>query len=118
MWSARRIAEQREAKRKSKALVFINLWPVFAGILLFLWLVVLHARPIYRQVPVDIPSSVSATEQAGARREDAIEIVVTRDGAVYLRHDPRHDAIQVSDLASAPFPEPAAGMRSTSRCEK
>ena len=97
MWSPSRIAEQREAKRKSKGLVFINFWPVFAGILLFLWLVVLHDRPTYRQIPMDIPSSVSATEQAGASREDAIEIHVTRDGAVYFRHDP----VQLSDLASA-----------------
>ena len=97
MWSPSRIAEQREAKRKSKALVFINLWPVFAGILLFLWLVVLHDRPTFRQIPADIPSSVSATEQTGAMRDDAIEIVVTRDGAVYFRHEP----VRLSDLAAA-----------------
>ena len=97
MWSPSRIAEKREAKRKPRAFVFINLWPVFAGILLFLWLVVLNHRPTHRQIPTDIPSSVSATEQTGAMREYAIEIFVTRDGAVYFRHDP----ISLSDLASA-----------------
>jgi biopolymer transport protein ExbD len=51
----------------------------------------------YRQIPADIPKSASATIQPGAKREDAIEIYVTRDGAVYFRHD----GIRLEDLAAA-----------------
>jgi biopolymer transport protein ExbD len=98
MWSPSRVAEQREAKRKSATFVFINLWP-FAAILMFLLLIFLPIQPHggHRQPPADIPKSVSATTQPGAIREDAIEIYVTRDGAVYFRHS----ATRLHDLASA-----------------
>jgi biopolymer transport protein ExbD len=98
MWSPSRAAEQREGKRKSTAFVFLNLWP-FAAILMFLLLIFLPIQPHggRRQPPTDIPKSVSATTQPGARREDAIEIYVTRDGAVYFRQS----ATRLEDLTPA-----------------
>jgi biopolymer transport protein ExbD len=98
MWSPSRVAEQREAKRKSRAFVFLNLWPFAAVMVVLVGIFMLRIRPHeYRQPPADIPTSVSATTQPGARREDAIEIFVTRDGAVYLRNSP----MRREDLAAA-----------------
>jgi biopolymer transport protein ExbD len=89
MWSPSRIAEQREAKRKSRVFVALNLWPFAAVMVVLVGIFMLRIRPHeYRQPPADIPTSVSATTQPGARREDAIEIFVTRDGAVYFRNNP------------------------------
>ena len=85
MWSPSQIAEKRGAKRKSAAFLFLNLWP-FAAILMFLLLIFLsNYIPIdFRRPPADLPKSSYAARQPGARREDAIRITVTRDGAVYL----------------------------------
>jgi biopolymer transport protein TolR len=86
MWSPSQIAEKREAKRKSGAFLFLNLWP-FAAILMFLLLIFLSNHiPIDfpHRPPSDLPKSSYAALQVGARREDAIRITVTRDGAVYL----------------------------------
>jgi biopolymer transport protein TolR len=86
MWSPSQIAEQRESKRKSKAFLFLNLWP-FAAILMFLLLIFLSRYvpiDLPRRPAADLPKTVSAAQQPGARREDAIRITVTRDGAVYL----------------------------------
>lgn len=86
MWSPSQIAEKREAKRKSGAFLFLNLWP-FAAILMFLLLIFLSDYvPIDfpHRAAADLPKSGSASRQPGARREDAIRITVTRDGAVYL----------------------------------
>jgi biopolymer transport protein ExbD len=98
MWSPSRVAEQREEKRKSATFMFLNLWP-FAAILMFLLLIFLPIQPHgeRRQPPTDIPKSVSATTQPGAGREDAIEIYVTRDGAVYFRQS----ATRLTELTSA-----------------
>jgi biopolymer transport protein TolR len=98
MWSPSRVAEQREAKRKSATFVFLNLWPFAAVMVVLVGMFMLRIRPHeHRQIPVDIPRSVSATTEPGAGREGAIEIYVTRDGATYLRHDP----MPLRELASA-----------------
>ena len=86
MWSPSQIAEKREAKRKSGTFLLLNLWP-FAAILMFLLLIFLsNYVPIdfHRPAVADLPKSSYAYQQPGARREDAIRITVTRDGAVYL----------------------------------
>jgi biopolymer transport protein TolR len=99
MWSPSRLAEQRASKRKSAAFVFLNLWPFAAVMVVLVGIFLLSIKPhgYYRQIPADIPKSVSATTQPGAKREDAIEIYVTRDGAVFFRHD----GIQLRDLPAA-----------------
>jgi biopolymer transport protein TolR len=99
MWSPSRVAEQRAAKRKHRAFVFLNLWPFAAVMVVLVSIFMLRIKPHgdYRQIPADIPKSVSATTQPGAKREDAIEVYVTRDGAVYFRHD----GIQLGDLPAA-----------------
>ena len=99
MWSPSRVADQRTAKRKPEAFIFLNLWPFAAVMVVLLGIFLLSIKPHgdYRQIPTDIPKSVSATTQPGAKREDAIEIYVTRDGAVYFRHA----GIQLRDLPTA-----------------
>ena len=99
MWSPSRVAEQRAAKRKPGAFVWLNLWPFAAVMVALVGIFLLSIKPHgdFRQIPADIPRSVSATPQLGAKREDAIEIYVTRDGAVYFRHD----GIELRDLATA-----------------
>ena len=74
------------------------MWPFVAVMVALLMLFMSRTRPHqYRQIPADIPKSTSATAQPGARREDAIEIFMTRDGAVYFRHN----QILLHDLAPA-----------------
>jgi biopolymer transport protein ExbD len=98
MWSPSRAANQRSTNRKSPAFIFINMWPFVAVMVALLMLFMSRTRlHPYRQIPADIPKSTSATPQPGARREDAIEIFVTRDGAVYFRHS----QILLHDLAPA-----------------
>lgn|SRR5579872_664246 len=75
MWSPSRVADQRTAKRKPEAFIFLNLWPFAAVMVVLVGIFLLSIKPHgdYRQIPTDIPKSVSATTQPGAKREDAIE---------------------------------------------
>lgn len=99
MWSPSRIAEQREAKRKSASFVFLNLWPFAAIMVVLVGIFMLRIRPHedYPRAPADLPKSQTAVRQPGAGREDAIRILVTRDGAIYFNNAPT----RLGDLAPA-----------------
>jgi biopolymer transport protein ExbD len=51
--------------------------------------------PSHNQDPVDVPRSDHARWMPGAMRENALKVLVTRDGAVYLGHH----AVTVGSLA-------------------
>lgn len=98
MWSLSRAAEQRAAKRKSGAFVFVNLWPFTAVLIVLLVIFMVYTRPIhYWRGIADLPKGQTSVSQRGAIREDAILILVSRDGATYLNHS----QVQLKDLAPA-----------------
>jgi biopolymer transport protein TolR len=99
MWSPSRVAEQRAAKRKCGVFVFINLWPFTAVLIVLLVIFMVHARPThdYWRGIADLPKGQTSVSQRGAIREDAILILVSRDGATYLNHS----EIRLKDLAPA-----------------
>jgi biopolymer transport protein TolR len=98
MWSPSRIADQRAAKRRSPAFVLINLWPFTAVLIVLLVIFMLDAKPIHHWRGIaDLPKVKTSISQRGAIREDAIRILVTRDGVTYLDHT----EIPLKDLAPA-----------------
>jgi biopolymer transport protein TolR len=86
MWSPSRIAEQRAAKRRSASFMFLNLWPFAAIMVVLAGLFMLRIQPHsgYTHGVADLPRSQTAIKEPGARREDAIHVLVTRDGAIYF----------------------------------
>src|ERR1700754_3871606 len=99
MWSPSRIAEQRTAKRKSASFVLLNLWP-FAAIMVVLvgiFMLRIHPHSGYSRGVADLPKSHTAVKEPGAKREDAIHILVSRDGATYFNDTPT----PLHDLATA-----------------
>jgi biopolymer transport protein TolR len=98
MWSPTRKAEQRASKRRSAVLALINLWPFTAVLIVLLVIFMTHTRPLHDfRGLVDLPTSVSAVPEGNARREDAIQISVMRDGGVYFGHT----EMRFQDLAPA-----------------
>ena len=97
MWSPSRIAEQRTAKRKSASFVFLNLWPFAAIMVVLVGIFMLRIHSGYTRGAADLPKSQTAVRQPGAGREDAIRILVTRDGAIYFNNAPT----PLGDLAPA-----------------
>jgi biopolymer transport protein TolR len=65
--------------------------------LLFLMLIA-NTQPIHRGYsPADIPMTANSTLQPSALREDALEVAIARDGAVYFRNH----RILLTDLSDA-----------------
>jgi biopolymer transport protein ExbD len=89
VWSPSRIAKERIAKRRSKVGARIDQWPlVGASIALFLIIMVSQgtASQVCRMTVADLPLAAYAASQPKAIREDAINITVTRDGAIFFRN--------------------------------
>jgi biopolymer transport protein ExbD len=87
-WSPSRIAIQRAEKRRPTYLATLNLWPFAAVLLALLMMFMSGGRPHQqRWTPVDLPVVLHAVPQPQARREDAIIIVMRRDGSVFFRTD-------------------------------
>jgi biopolymer transport protein ExbD len=105
VWSPSQAAAQRIAKRRPNFHSAINFWP-FAGVMVALLFVFLsEASPFHRHLwyPVDLSTSVYASSQRKALREDALRISIARDGKVFfgnMRIVPEdlpgliHDALQ------------------------
>jgi biopolymer transport protein ExbD len=95
VWSPSQAAAHRAAQRRSTYYSVINLWP-FAGVMVALVFVFLaDAAPIHRHLhPVDLPTSVNASPQRLALREDAMRITISMDGSVYFRDN----RVQPDDL--------------------
>jgi biopolymer transport protein TolR len=67
-----------------------------AGIMLFfLMLFMIPISPGHWGSSVDLAATRHATPQPGALKEDSLDIVLTRNGMIYFRHD----KINCSDLA-------------------
>ena len=85
MWSPSRAAALRAAKRRPSIYPAIDLLP-FVGVFFVLLLIFMVARPPQDGMSMlDLPKAKSATLQPGAVREDAIRIVVARDGRCFFR---------------------------------
>lgn len=98
MWSPSRVAEQRAAKRKSGAFVLVNLWPFTAIAIVLLVIFMVYTKPNhYSHGVADLPKGQTSVPQKGAIREDAILILVSRDGATYFNHA----QTQLKDLGPA-----------------
>jgi biopolymer transport protein TolR len=101
-WSPSRIAIQRAEKRRPNYLVFLNLWPFVAVLVVLLSIFLVDTTPYHyrRWAPVDLPVVLHALPQPHARREDAIIISIKRDGVVYFRNMktlPENIPVMVSD---------------------
>jgi biopolymer transport protein ExbD len=92
-WSPSRALALRAAKRRTKLHVRIDPVPFVAVMLVILFMFMANAEPFHR-ISVALPHAQNATRQPGARREDAMPILITRDGRFYFRSR----AIMLEDL--------------------
>jgi biopolymer transport protein ExbD len=85
-WSPSRIAIQRAEKRRPNYLVFLNLWPFVAVLVVLLSIFLVDTTPYHyrRWAPVELPVVLHALPQPHVRRDDAIIISISRDGQLYL----------------------------------
>jgi biopolymer transport protein ExbD len=85
VWSPRRAAALRAAKRRPSIYPAIDLMP-FVGVFFVLLLIFMLTPPSQGGMSMlDLPKAKSARLQPGAVREDAIRIMVARDGRCYFR---------------------------------
>lgn len=99
MWSASRPMHAREAKRRSRYHCKIDVWG-FASILVTLLVILMVFSTSGPDLPifaVDLAYSKYAAPMHNALREDAIALVVNRDGEVFLGRR----AIHAEDLPGA-----------------
>jgi biopolymer transport protein ExbD len=89
MWSPSQAIAARAAKRKSHFYIHINLW-TFVSVLTVL--VILFAGDIampfsHRRASVDLPTTKNASSQRPSLREDAMNLMIQRDGRAYFGRD-------------------------------
>ena len=84
MWSPSKAAVLRAAKRRPCVYPVIDLMPFVGVFLPLLIMFMCYPQTSHGDGSVDLPKVRSATSQPGALREDAIRIVVTRDGRCFL----------------------------------
>lgn len=85
VWSPRRAAALRAAKRRPSIYPSIDLMP-FVGVFFVLLLIFMLTPPSQGGMSMlDLPKAKSARLQPGAVREDAIRIMVARDGRCFFR---------------------------------
>lgn len=83
MWSPGKAAALRAAKRRPSVYRTFDLMP-FVGVFLVLLFIFMLTPPSHRFVsPTDLPEARSTTFQPRALHEDAIRIVVARDGRCF-----------------------------------
>ena len=84
MWSPSK-AVLRAAKRRPSVYPTFDLVP-FVGVFMVLLFIFMLTPPSHGDMSFgDLPKAKSATLQRGAIREDAIRIIVARDGRCYFR---------------------------------
>lgn len=91
MWSAR--AKAREANRGSPFYCSIDLAGLLAVVLVLLVIFMADVQP-FHGISADLPAARHASPLPHARREDAIRIVVSRDGRIFFGQS----AINPTDL--------------------
>jgi biopolymer transport protein ExbD len=85
VWSPSQAIVGRAAKRNSALYTSINLAALASVLVTLLALFLVLAAPhTHDGVPVDFPSAQNSTRQPHALREDAMRVVVTRDGRIYF----------------------------------
>jgi biopolymer transport protein TolR len=97
MWSPGKTAEQRAAKKRSSAFVLLNLWPFAAIMVVLVGIFMARYMPVvdYGGPATDLPTIDHAVAEGSANREDAIRILVTRDGGTYINRK----SVRLDDLA-------------------
>lgn len=98
MWSPSKLAEQRAARKRSSAFVLLNLWPFAAIMVVLVGIFVARYIPVvdYGGPVADLPTVHNAVADGSANREDAIRILVSRDGAVYIERK----SVRLDELAA------------------
>jgi biopolymer transport protein TolR len=87
MWSRPRLKDRVLARRRSAALMIME-FSAFATVAFALLSIAVYVTPrSHNQDPVDVPRSDHARWMPGAMRENALKVLVTRSGAVYLGHE-------------------------------
>jgi len=100
VWSPSRGAKERIAKRSSGVRARVDQWPL-VGASVALLLIIIVSQGTLSQVChmaiADLPLTAYATPQPKAMRENAIKIVISRDGSVYFRNQ-RTDSEALREL--------------------
>ena len=87
MWLPSKIARARIAKRRAGARTNVDSWP-FLGLsitLLIIFMLVTGHQP-HSMTYMDLPLATAAAPLPKANRDDAMRVVVSRDGSVFFRN--------------------------------
>ena len=84
MWSPSKAAALRAAKRRPSVYPAIDLMP-FVGVFLVILIIFMLIPPSHHGLSPDLPIARNAKFQPGAVREDAVRIMVARDGHCFFR---------------------------------
>ena len=84
MWSAQRRFKARAAKRRPAFFCRIELVPLLGILIALLILFMVNVPTRHHGNFVDMVKSSHSVYQHGAIREDAMQVVIARDGAVYF----------------------------------
>ena len=92
------------ARRNSQSLVLtgVALEMAMSGLMVTLLIVVMLAvgsQPHHSSFPLDFTPTAHAVPLPGATREDAIRVLLTRGGAIYVSNGGGYLATQLADLA-------------------
>ena len=87
MWSLPHLKDRVAARRRSKPLAIIEV-SALAGVLVAVLFAFMGMIPTgsHHRAAVDLPLTRSGSPMPGALREDALQVIVMRDGAIYLDH--------------------------------
>ncbi|HKW65307.1 MAG TPA: biopolymer transporter ExbD [Candidatus Acidoferrum sp.] len=83
-WSPSKAAAQREAKRRPVFYKNLNLWPFVGVVVALLFTFLANVPPFVHSVLPHLPTSIYATVQPRAEAEDAMKVLISRDGRVFF----------------------------------
>jgi biopolymer transport protein ExbD len=72
-------------RRKNELLCRIDMWGFVSMMLALLFMFLPITTDTHRSVPVDRPHAYHSASMPGALKEDALKVMVTRDGKIYFR---------------------------------
>ena len=92
----RRVLARRKCRPLEAAAVSLEMAMTFAMVILLIIVMTVEGiTPHHFSFPADLAKAKHVVAMPDARREDAIRIAVTRDGAIYFGHS----EVRVTDLA-------------------